>query len=388
MKVVINMGNFKNKGAEAMIYSTCRIINEVFKNPEITVVASDTSRNNDFIVVNIGYLNGIMKLLIKAFFRKIPLIKRLINNPILKNFENTDLVINIGGFVLSDKMYLKTNVNYFLNFLLFKFLRKKHIIFPQDMGPFKSKFKGLLARLTIDFSNLVIIRSEASKKHIEKLGTKKKIYVCPDIAFNFIPSSFKKANLILEENGIESKEFICIVPNRRIYEKNEEYINFLSKISDYIIAKFNLNIIFLPHEIRKEKYDDNTVIEKTLLKISRKDKVFKLSNNYSSSDIKAIIGLANFLIASRYHAIVAGLSMRVPTLAVGWAHKYKELMKLVEKDEFVYDFENINYKIIIEKLNKLWINKTIIKKELEIILPKIEKEAKYPAILLKRYDQK
>jgi len=385
MKIIINMGNFKNKGAEAMIYSTCQIVKNVFKNPEIVVVASDRKRNKDFKVVDVQYFKGTIKLLVKSLIKSIPFLKRFVFDDVLQEFEESDMVINIGGFVLSDKMYLKTNINYFLFFLLFKLLKKKHIIFPQDMGPFNSKFKGFLASLVVEFSDLVIVRSDVSKMHLEKLGIKKKIYVCPDIAFNFEPSPQNKAKLILEENCIKSGKFICIIPNRRIYEKNEKYIDFLSKFSDYIVSNFNVNIIYLPHEIRNGKCDDYTVIEEIFLRIIRTDKVFKLSDTYSSSEIKGIIGLAAMLISSRYHAVVAGISMRVPTIVVGWAHKYMELMKLVEMDEFVYDFENIDDEAFTDKINKLWINKDSIKKYLEKMLPKIEREAKYPGILLKKY---
>ncbi len=41
--------------------------------------------------------------------------------------------------------------------------------------------------------------------------------------------------------------------------------------------------------------------------------------------IKAVIGDSRFLIGSRYHALVSGLSQGVPSLGTGWNHKYPTL---------------------------------------------------------------
>jgi colanic acid/amylovoran biosynthesis protein len=45
-----------------------------------------------------------------------------------------------------------------------------------------------------------------------------------------------------------------------------------------------------------------------------------------AAEVKALIGNCSMAISSRYHALIAALSQGIPAAAIGWAHKYNELM--------------------------------------------------------------
>ena len=46
----------------------------------------------------------------------------------------------------------------------------------------------------------------------------------------------------------------------------------------------------------------------------------------SAAQVKSVIGSCDILLSSRYHALIAALSQQVPAVAIGWSHKYDELM--------------------------------------------------------------
>lgn len=46
-------------------------------------------------------------------------------------------------------------------------------------------------------------------------------------------------------------------------------------------------------------------------------------------------------IAARHHTLFAALSLGIPSLAIGWHHKYEGLLSLVEQEHFVCDFQNL-----------------------------------------------
>jgi polysaccharide pyruvyl transferase WcaK-like protein len=108
------------------------------------------------------------------------------------------------------------------------------------------------------------------------------------------------------------------------------------------------------------------------------DRVAMLSGNESARQMKAVIGISDFLIASRYHSLVAAFSMRTPVAVIGWSHKYDELMQLVGLADFIVDpvrkYENDDQ--LIEIVTKAYKQRDIIAAKLVEKVPKIERDVR------------
>ena len=75
----------------------------------------------------------------------------------------------------------------------------------------------------------------------------------------------------------------------------------------------------------------------------------------NTAGIRRIIQQADVLVTSRYHAMIAGLCLSVPTLVIGWSHKYRETMAYFGLAEYALDFSRDDVHIaisIIDMLNK------------------------------------
>lgn len=81
--------------------------------------------------------------------------------------------------------------------------------------------------------------------------------------------------------------------------------------------------------------------------------IIVLKKEYNAMELKTIIGQCDLLIGSRYHSIVAALSQGIPVLAIGWHHKYHEIMKLVNLENFVFNIDEINKKNVDEILKEI-----------------------------------
>ena len=51
------------------------------------------------------------------------------------------------------------------------------------------------------------------------------------------------------------------------------------------------------------------------------------------NDVTEVVRACDALVASRFHSMVAGLSSAVPTLVLGWGHKYAEVLELFGLDQ-------------------------------------------------------
>jgi len=260
------------------------------------------------------------------------------------------------------------------------------------MGPFRSKAIRFLIRTFLPHVDLIVVRGKESRKHLEDLGIwkKKDVHVCPDLAFLFQASPKKRALEILEEHkiNISSGSLVGIVPNIRVYERSfsehgNKYVEALRNFIDFIIEKFDATIVLLPYWFREDYPDDRVVIREITKDLKSKDRVYTINEDFSSADLKAVIGQMDLLIASRFHSVVAGLSMRVPTMVIGWTHKYKELMDMIGQGEFLVDYQNLDLDETKEKLTRLWTTRYDIKQILEDKVSRLEKDAEKPVILLK-----
>ena len=52
-------------------------------------------------------------------------------------------------------------------------------------------------------------------------------------------------------------------------------------------------------------------------------------------EIKGILKKAEFVLASRYHALISSLTYGVPVIAYGWSHKYEAVMQEFSLDKFI-----------------------------------------------------
>jgi len=367
-------GDFVNKGAEAMILSSQELLAKHF--PESKIVVATYERKNigsvkypGLTIVGNKWLKGKAILYAKML---VPLIgKKMIKGNLINRYKKADVVINIGGFSLSDKLSLQGTLVYCIEILLCKKLGKPFVVLQQDMGPFDKRFRRLLIRKCLSQAIMIVVRSEESKKNLERIGIRG-VYVLPDLAFN-LPT------VEADSKMLPPGPFVCIVPNMRVYERNGDYINKLIEITNHITKNLKANVLLLPHEYKETGRDDRFIIDKVTNGIENKNKVYAITEEYSSSELKMMIGKAEMLISSRFHGAIAGITMCVPTITIGWAHKYKELLKSVGLTKFAMDCDNIDVK----KIDEMWKCRRNIKKSLEPVILKRKKQSEKSVLLLK-----
>lgn len=67
------------------------------------------------------------------------------------------------------------------------------------------------------------------------------------------------------------------------------------------------------------------------------ERVVLLDHDHSCMEFNELVKRFRFLTASRFHSIVHALKNGVPCVALGWATKYMDLMKLFGQERFVFD---------------------------------------------------
>lgn len=298
--------------------------------------------------------------------------------------SNIDAVIDISGFFLTSNFGKRIWYAALKRFLLIRLLKKLNInyfILPQAMGPFDDWRLRMISKRILELADLVIVRDEKSLDYVKTLGIKKEIHLLPDIAFLFERKKLEELRRIRKEK--KTKLTVAIAPNMRVYERsfrNDGSNNYLDILRSFIqeLPK-ETEILLVPHEIKNKntgKKDDvylcNQLLKRNVIKQSSKLSIVKKK---TAKEIKEVISGADVVIASRFHTAVGALSYGIPTMTIGWADKYPELLKLFDLEDFAIDYRNLNLEDMKKKFSELVDNRKEISNKIENKLPEIMEKA-------------
>jgi polysaccharide pyruvyl transferase WcaK-like protein len=336
-----------------------------------------------------------LSLIIKSYFwmlfyRIFGLNIKFLNKKILQEYIDADIVINTGGDNLTEDYGLLSLVFNFSYLLVGLILSKPVVIYAESIGPFKGKISKTMARFIFNRVNLITIREELSKKHLQKIKIDKTpIYFTADSAFLLEASENKRIREILSAEGVNknSRPLVGLSVSKIISrygfadikdpnKKYEEYITVMAHVVDYITDNLDATVIFVPHVIDPKGNDDMSVADDICGQILNNQKIVSIKEEYTPEELKGIIGCCDLFIGARMHATIASTSMLVPTVGIAYSHKMHGIIgEMLEQEKYILDIKDLDYKTLISKINDAWGNREKIKKELEVKIPMIKEKA-------------
>jgi polysaccharide pyruvyl transferase WcaK-like protein len=264
---------------------------------------------------------------------------------------------------------------------------KPYIFLPQAFGPFEKMDVAQWARKLCENSTLLFARDQESFKHITCLCHQgmDHMHIAPDIAFRFQGAHPNAGASVLRRLGYEfgRRPLVGLVPNMRVYERtsgigvDNSYVQLLIEIANYCIEELGASVLLLPNEIKvpgKTTQDDRFLCGIIQSLINRNEYCFTTREYYTSEMIKSMLSHIDLLISSRFHSLVFALSSGIPVMAIGWSHKYVELLRTFGLNDYVCSHDQLERTTIISILNKAWVERKNSKKSIVDVLPAIYKE--------------
>lgn len=238
-----------------------------------------------------------------------------------------DVVLDASGFAFSDQWGARNAEALVTKMNLPERRKQALILLPQALGPFHDARVARASRELFDRSALVCARDQQSLVAASGLVDQQKLKLFPDFTLDVKPEL---------PRGLELPRAFCgIVPNYRMLDKTqkgEKYLSFLQAAID-LLNKANLNPVFVLHDAQ----EDRKVIEA----VNRHRKIAVIEHD-DPRVLKGILGSADLVLGSRFHALVSALSQGIPCIGVGWSHKYQELFSDFGIPELLLnDIENL-----------------------------------------------
>ncbi len=374
MKIAFcGFGNPDNRGCEAIIRSTTKMVKDVFPDSETIVMSNDFGRVpmpeiKDINKYEFSYyphedsLDKYIYAGLKKIFKSTTKWCELKNKKAYERIGNADLCISVGG----DNFCYGSSIDHFLvHHSHFKKTGSKLVhwgtSFEESLIPEK---------LVKDLNSFdaIMLRESISYETLKSNDVKAPIYVIPDPAFTMEPIPVKSVGDF--ENGCVginvSPMIMSMESQNGIVCKNAK------RLIDYITEQ-GKQAVLIPHvSDRRNGEGDYRVMCNLLNEVKHPEKCKLIGYKYSAPETKFIISKCDMFIGARTHATIAAYSSCVPTAVLGYSVKARGIAKDLFGDDENYVLSVQQLKSENEFINlykKLEENKESVKKRLSDLMP-------------------
>lgn len=348
-------------------------------------------------------------------------IRVLIGNRKLREYTDADIIIHLGADLYSDNSGGRAVMEHSKDIMCALLLSKPVVIWAESIGPFRTRLTKPVARFVLNRVSLITVREEISKNYLEEIGINKSpVYLTADPAFLLKPASAERIKKIFSEEGIDenAKPLIAICPSQSVLlgevkkgeTRGDKYIKAvyslgfflldllperlvltmlrkakrsglysivesryarykasIAEVADYLVDKYNATVLIMPHDLGESwlfGQPTERIMAKEICQLVRHtDKVKAVTQDYSSEEIKGIIGQCDLFIGSKMHANIAALSQSIPTIGLSYSYKFHGIMGMLGQGQYVC--ESFGTEEIIKKVENAWARREAIKNELE-----------------------
>jgi coenzyme F420-reducing hydrogenase beta subunit/polysaccharide pyruvyl transferase WcaK-like protein len=362
-----------NRGAEAMLVTTIGRIREVYPQAHFNVFSYYPQHDRELIndpqvrILNSKPISLVLKhfpfALLEAMFNLIGIhLPGKILPKEVKALRESSVLLDIGGITFSDgrELFLPFNM---ITIWPAMMLNTPVVKMAQALGPFQNPLNRLAARLFLPKCDHIFARGEKTADHLAQLPLDdKKWDRVVDIAFLYEPEySLTNENeervnaleLELKRAQETGDRILAFSPSSLVLKESEKRgTDYPLKFLDIIRSFQNesCRFVVLPNATRegsdKERNNDILAIQtiraraQAELSTELNEKIEWMDFDINTRSIRRIIARSDVLVTSRYHAMIAGLSLAVPTVVLGWGHKYAETLADFGVQHFSADFND------------------------------------------------
>jgi len=299
----------------------------------------------------------------------------------IREIAESDIFISTDGDILGEDYGL---FPYFwrLYYLSLGFILKKPVvIYAEGLGPFKNKFSRRISKLFFNKCVYISVRDKLSYDYVMGLEISKKVDIVADSAFLLEPSddqnlNYKNSNKKLIGVAVSELATKYGFKYQDELDSYQGFLKLMSEIIDWMATELNADVILIPH-VTQINRDDHQTAQDIFKLVKNKQAVRIIGKEFNASQLKKIISHCDLLVASRMHAIIAGVSSQIPVIGIAYSHKLKGLFNALGLKTMI-DIENLDWSIT-EMIKKTIESPSEIKKSLEVEIPKMKKLAEIPA---------
>jgi polysaccharide pyruvyl transferase WcaK-like protein len=252
----------------------------------------------------------------------------------------------------------------------------------QALGPFKNPFNKMSAKIFLPKVSKIMSRGAITHEYLMSLGLTN-VTAGADYAFSLDITSQEKKTA---ESSVDMKFFkgrvVGVSPSVVLQKKAEaagkDYTQTIVTFVDRLVEEGS-KVVLLPHSVRsnttKTHNNDMPLCKEIYERLKDKKNVLFVDNELSSQTLRYVIGHCDYFIASRFHAMVSSLAMEVPTIVIGWSHKYEEVLEMFELEKWAFGQDKLTDKYLWDMYKNIVSENDTVKALLAKNLPSVKKQS-------------
>ena len=360
-KFMITGANFRNKGAQAMLFVTVSELRQRYPDCEIFFATGEDLNVDEYQFKTIKYKYRLKQIALGGFtgirqlFTSIlaDFVKIVIRYPekkggyftLKKMLPQMDLIIDISGFSLGDQWNRQGQEEYLDNIRLAKKYHVKMVLMPQSFGPFhyNSEQQTLHEEIRelLQYPSVVYAREQEGAALLKEQYNLKNVRQSPDLVLQNKKIDFAKVFVrepILNIPNDILPNAVAIVPNKKCFQHGEKEIllSLYQKLIDMLLSG-SREIYLLRHS-----NEDLSVCRMIKELFEGNEHVHLLDNDFSCLEFDVVIRKFQFAIVSRFHGAVHSYKNGIPCIILGWAVKYRELASYMNQECYAFDIRTNN----------------------------------------------
>jgi polysaccharide pyruvyl transferase WcaK-like protein len=288
-----------------------------------------------------------VKMHLKPFYRA----------DVLKCMKESDLVVSYSDENFKDSLFLLPSNFYWSltwwsmlfsrtwDVLIASFLRRRIVMFPNSVGPFNTRIGRLLAKLALRRYSCILLRDAISYEMLNKLGIACPVISTSDTTLLYHPSNARKAVAHSRLIGVAPGFYNDILS----VDKVKEYLTAHAAALDFVVEKYDFDVVFLPHYVSGFANDDLDVCRRIISGMKDKDRA-RIVNVETYEEFKKILGQCDLVVSSRMHSSVAAVLEEVPTICIAYDQKQIGFFRQLELAECLISMSELSSEGLVKKI--------------------------------------
>lgn len=382
-----------NKGAAAMLESSVQTVTERFPDARFTLLSMyphEDQAQNPYpqlgVVPAAPRQLGVTINVLALLYRLLPPLRPLLEqrSAAIGALASSQVLLDQGGITFTDgrEKFLLYNVASILPALL---VGTPVVKCAQAVGPFRNPVNRLVAKALLPRVEAIVTRGARTHEFAEALGLRN-LHRGADYAFllELDGTEESQAAAHFDLSFFESPDTVVgVAPStvlqRRVDAGGGDYEGEMVAFVDHLVA-WGHRVLLAPHSVRtgtdKTHNNDLPLCRRINARLADPSSVLFVDRELPSQVLRWLIGRCDLFVTSRFHAMVSALAMQVPTLVIGWSHKYQEVLEMFELERWAFGHEELTPELLRQRFAELESSQDQVRAKLAEHLPEVRERSR------------